>query len=110
MFSRPLDPVGNVPYSCTAMAQKTTRIEARLTAQQRDQIERAAALADETLSGFLIAAAVERAEAVFEQTSTTVVPADYFDDLLARIDQPDSAPGLRKAVRRARRGRHIAER
>ena len=91
------------------MAQKTTRIEARLSPRQRDQIERAAALADESVSSFLIAAAVERAEAVFEQTSTTAVPADYFDQLLATIDQPDSAPRLRKAVRRARRSGRIDE-
>jgi uncharacterized protein (DUF1778 family) len=89
------------------MAQKTTRIEARLTPQERAQIERAAALAGESVSTFLIGAAVARAEAVFENTSTTVVPADYFDELLATIDQPDPAPRLQEAVRRARRSGRI---
>ena len=43
-----------------AMAQKTTRIEARLSPRQRDQIERAAVLAMRALE--FVAAAVERPE------------------------------------------------
>lgn len=109
MPSWPLDPNGATPYICTEMAQKTTRIEARLSPREREQIGRAAALVDESLSTFLVSAAVERAEHVFEQTSTTVVPADYFDELLATIDEPEPAPRLREAVRRARRSGRIAQ-
>ncbi len=102
----PLDPAVNVPYIRTDMAEKTTRLEARLTPEQRAQIDHAAALAGEPVSTFVIAAAIERAAAVVDRTATTVIPAAYFDELLATIDSPDEAPRLSRAAKAAEgRGR-----
>jgi uncharacterized protein (DUF1778 family) len=77
------------------MARKVKRVEARLTSVQRRQIEQAAALAGEPLSGFIVAAALERAESVVAQLATTIVPATYFDRLLASLDDPEQAPDSR---------------
>lgn len=90
------------------MAVKAERVEARLTPVQRRQIEQAAALAGESVSGFIVLAALERAESVVVERATTVVTADYFDQLVASLDQPDEAPRLARATRTARRRRRIA--
>ena len=42
--------------------------------------------------------------------ATTVVPADYFADLLAALDEPEAAPQLAKAVKRSRRTARITAR
>lgn len=90
------------------MAAKAQRLEARLTADQRRQIEQAAALAGESVSSFVVLAALERAESVVVEQATTVVPATYFDRLVASLDEPDDAPRLARAARAARRRRRIA--
>lgn len=89
------------------MATKAERVEARLTTLQRRQIEQAAALAGESVSSFMVLAALERAESVVVEQATTVVPAAYFDQLVASLDQPDDAPRLARAARAARRRRRI---
>ena len=58
----------------------------------------------------MVGAAVERAEEIIATTTTTVVPADYFDGLLAALDEPDAAPQLAKAAKRSRRSARISER
>lgn len=90
------------------MATKAERVEARLTSVQRRQIEQAASLAGESVSGFIVLAALERAESVVVERATTVVAADYFDQLVASLDQPDEASRLARAARTARRRRRIA--
>ncbi len=90
------------------MAAKAERVEARLTPVQRRQIEQAASLAGESVSGFMVLAALERAESVVVERATTVVAADYFDQLVASLDQPEEAPGLARAARAARRRSRIA--
>jgi uncharacterized protein (DUF1778 family) len=85
------------------MAAKLDRLEARLTSAQRREIERAAALASESISSFVVTAAVQRAEAVVSERSATVVPAAYFDRLVASLDEPDGAPGLARVARATRR-------
>jgi len=86
------------------MAVKSDRVEARLSPDQRDRIERAATLAEESISSFMVSAAVQRAEAVIADHSSTVVPSDYFDQLLAALDAgPESSPRLAAAAQRSRR-------
>ncbi|MGE4428629.1 MAG: DUF1778 domain-containing protein [Solirubrobacteraceae bacterium] len=87
---------------------KAERIEARLTATQRREIELAAGMAGESVSAFMVAAALDRAGDLVGTHATTVVPADYFDALAAALDRPDDAPGLRRAVDEARRHGRIA--
>jgi uncharacterized protein (DUF1778 family) len=89
------------------MAAKSDRLEARLTSAQRLEIERAATLASESVSSFVVTAAVQRAEALVSEHSSTVVPAAYFDRLLASLDEPDEAPRLARAVSGARRRSQI---
>lgn len=85
------------------MATKTNRLEARVSPEDRARIEHAAAVSGVSVSAFMVSAAVERAEEVIAESQRTTVPADFFDHLLATLDEPDPAPALAKAARRARR-------
>lgn len=92
------------------MAVKAGRFEARLSEEERDRIEHAAAATGESMSAFVVGAAVERAEEVIAAATTTAVPTDYFDALLAALDEAEAAPRLAKAARRAKRKPRIAAR
>ncbi|MFW6090467.1 MAG: DUF1778 domain-containing protein [Actinomycetota bacterium] len=92
------------------MAVKTDRLEARLSPDERERIERAASTAGLSVSAFMVGAAVERADEIIAAATTTVAPADYFDGLLAALDEPDHAPRLAKAAKRSRRASRIAAR
>lgn len=85
------------------MATKTDRLEARLTPAERREIEWAATLASESVSSFVVTAAVQRAGAIVAAEVSTAMPADYFDRLLTSLEAPDSAPKLQRAARRAAR-------
>lgn len=89
------------------MATRSERVEARLSRDERRRIDRAARLAGQSVSSFLVAAAVEKAEQVITASAVTVVPADYFDRLLSALDEPERAPRLERAARRARARRPI---
>lgn len=85
---------------------KTKRIEFRVEPEKELSIRRAAALVDETLSSFLVTAALNRAEQVSAEASTTVVPGDFFDALHAALDeQPQPNEALARTARRSRRVR-----
>lgn len=56
---------------------KTTRLETRLTTEQREQIGPAA-----------------------PEQASTVVPSKYFDDLAGTLDEPHSALRIRRAAKR----------
>lgn len=71
------------------MAVKAERLEARLTSTERKQIEQAAALAGESVSSFVVLAALDRADILVRERASTVVPADYFDQLVASLDEPE---------------------
>lgn len=90
------------------MAVRTERVEARVSPDERERIERAAVFAGESMSAFMVSAAVQRADDVIAERSATVVPADYFDELLAALDEPaERAPRLAAAAKKARRQRRI---
>jgi len=91
-----------------AVTVKSDRIEARLLAEQLAAIDRAAASEGVSRSAFVVTAAVERAERVISAESITRVPASFFDDLVAALDQPTSAPRLARAAKRARLASRIA--
>jgi uncharacterized protein (DUF1778 family) len=79
---------------------KSDRVEARLSRDERDRIGRAAA--------FIVLAAVQRADEVIAEQSSTVVPSDYFDQLLAALDEaPEPSPRLAVAAKRSRRQSRI---
>ncbi|MGA2453124.1 MAG: DUF1778 domain-containing protein [Solirubrobacteraceae bacterium] len=89
------------------MAAKAERLEARLTSTERKQIEQAAALAGESVSSFVVLAALDRADILVQQQVSTVVPAAYFDQLVASLDEPDEAPSLARAAAKAGRRKRI---
>ena len=71
------------------MAAATARLEFRVTPVHKAMIERAAKLSGEPVTAFARGAAEERAERVLrEHDATTVVPAGFFDDLIAALDAP----------------------
>jgi len=92
------------------MAVKTDRLEARLSPHERERIEQAASSAGLSVSAFMVDAAVERADEIIAAATTTVVPADYFDSLLAALDEPEPAPQLTKAAKRSRRSPRVTTR
>jgi uncharacterized protein (DUF1778 family) len=90
------------------MAVKTDRVEMRVSPEQRDRIERAAALSGASMSSFVVAAAVRRADEVISEHASTVVPVDYFDKLLAALNEPaEPSPRLQAAARAAQKRRRI---
>ena len=80
------------------MPTKTDRIEARASIDERNLIDRDAALEGRSVSSFVVAAALDRADAVISAHDTTTVPTSYFDRLLAALDTPDDAPTLQRAA------------
>jgi uncharacterized protein (DUF1778 family) len=89
------------------VAAKAERLEARLTSTQHKQIEQAAALAGESVSSFVVLAALDRADILVRERASTVVPAAYFDRLAESLDQPEDVPKLARAAARAKRRRRI---
>jgi uncharacterized protein (DUF1778 family) len=89
------------------MAARAERLEARLTSTQRKQIEQAAALAGESVSSFVVLAALDRADILVREQASTVVPAASLDQLLVSLEQPDEAPRLAQAATKAERRRRI---
>jgi len=85
------------------VAPKSDRVEARLSPDEREQILRAAGFRGVSMSSFIVAAAVEKADEVISQHTVSRVPADYFDRLLQALDDPDPAPVMERAAQRARR-------
>lgn len=90
------------------MAVKTERMEARVSSEERDRIERAASASGLSVSAFIVSAAVDRAEQVMSTITTTSVPSDYFEDLLSALDEAGPAPRLAKAATDVRRRGRIA--
>jgi uncharacterized protein (DUF1778 family) len=85
-------------------ASISARFEFRLRADAKRRIEQAAELLHESASDFARTAAEERAERVLrEHMLMTVVPAEFFEDLLRALDAPAKPnEALKAAARRAR--------
>ena len=92
------------------MAIKTERIEARLSTDERALIERAAVTSGTSVSAFLVRAAVDRADEIIATSKATVVPVDYFDRLLAALDEPDVTPRLAEVATRVLQNARITAR
>ena len=86
------------------MMAQSARLEFRVRPETKEQIEDAAKLAGLPVSDFVRAAAEERADQVLRDLGLmTLVPADFFDSLLAALDAPANPnPALIKAARRRR--------
>lgn len=82
----------------------SARLEVRVRPVDKARLERAAALADVPVSEFVRSAVEERTDRVLkEHESRTVVPSEFFDELLAALDFSDAPnPALARAAQRAR--------
>ena len=81
----------------------TARIEFRVRPETRERIEQAAALVHLPVSEFVRASAEQRADEVLRAERVTAVPADFFDQLVAALDDPPVPNDrLRRAAGRAR--------
>ena len=82
------------------------RLNFRVRPDTEQRLRSAAAACSETLTDFVISAAEERASDVLDKH--TLVPASYFDGLLAALDRPATASDrLRAAAQRSRRFKQI---
>jgi uncharacterized protein (DUF1778 family) len=63
---------------------KSARIELRAEPEQEERIRTAARLINQSITTFVVTAALERADEVIATWSTTTVPAEFFDQLLAK--------------------------
>jgi uncharacterized protein (DUF1778 family) len=85
---------------------KTARIELRAEPEQEERIRAAARLVNQSMTSFMVTAAVEKADEVIATWSTTTVSAEFFDELLAALDAPaQNNVALNKAARRHRAAR-----
>ena len=89
------------PAEGVRMAARTDRIEARIEPERAERIRFASRLVDESTSAFMVRAAADRAERVIAEHQFTEVDDDYFDRLLAALDEPArSLTPLADAARR----------
>jgi uncharacterized protein (DUF1778 family) len=86
-------------------ANASNRFEFRIRADSKRRIEHAASLVHESASDFVRVAAERRAEEILrERDVVTVVPADFFDQLLSALDQePQPNAALARGAAAARR-------
>jgi uncharacterized protein (DUF1778 family) len=82
----------------------SARLEFRVRPETKSLIERAAELSNEQVSEFARSAAEEKAlRVISEHEVTTVVPPEFFNDLLAALDGPPTPnAALARAAKRAR--------
>ena len=85
---------------------KTARIELRAEPEQEERIRTASRLVNQSITSFVLTAAVDRADVVIANWSTTTVSAEFFDDMLAALDAPAKRnEALSAAARRHRSAR-----
>lgn len=85
------------------MATRSERIEARIDPDRASRIRCAAELAHASVSAFVVEAAVERAERILVEHHSATVPSQFFDRLLAALDEPPvSVSSIEKAAERRR--------
>lgn len=82
----------------------SARFEFRLRPEAKQRIEQAAELVHESTSDFARSAVEERANRVLqEHLVATVVPADFFEELMRALDAPaDPNAALKAAARHTR--------
>ena len=89
-------------------ATRTSRIELRAEPARERRIRYAAELSRQSVTAFVLEAAVRRAEEVIATSSATIVPARFFDSLYRALDQPPRPS--RTLARRATSRRHVVQR
>jgi uncharacterized protein (DUF1778 family) len=85
------------------MAVKTRRIEMRADPESEQRITQAAAARQQSVSTFVLAAAVREADMVLARADVTLMPAAQFDALMDSLEISDQAPRLLQAASQPRR-------
>lgn len=70
------------------MGRRTEQVSARVDPARMDRIRYASALQSSSVSSFMVDAAYQKAQEVIAESRTTLVPTDYFDRLIAALDEP----------------------
>ena len=93
------------------MGNRSERIEARIEPARVERIRFASQLVEESMSSFVVQAAIERAERIIDERTFTTVDDEYFDKLLASLDEPAKPiPALQRAVRKNAKSRAFVQR
>lgn len=74
--------------TATRTSQKTARIDIRLTSEQRELIERAAALTGSTLTQWTAQQLMEAAQRDIETRTRLALESEAFDAFQAALDEP----------------------
>lgn len=72
----------------------------RVSSERAELIRQAAAARGESVTGFVLAAATRAAERELEVERETLVPATFFEQLLAALDAEDEVPTELQALGR----------
>jgi uncharacterized protein (DUF1778 family) len=82
-------------------SQRRARINMRVSERQERLLRAAAELSGETLTGFVLGVATERAEHVLERARRIDLSAEAFDRFIAALDAPvEEMPTLRRYARK----------
>lgn len=79
---------GVLPYA-GGMAEKTARLDLRLTESQKHLIEQAAEISGSTLAGFVISELVGAASSVVARSRSLVLDAQDWKMFVAALEAPD---------------------
>jgi uncharacterized protein (DUF1778 family) len=83
------------------VGNRTEQLAARVDPARMERIRYASALQSTTVSAFVVEAAYDKAEQVIDEHRSTLVASDYFDHLLAALDEPPRIiPELAAAVQK----------
>ncbi len=72
--------------STTGIQQKNSRFDMRLTAEQRNEIERAAAIKGKSLTQWSLDNLLESARRDIEEEATTLLSKQAFEDFMRILD------------------------
>ena len=92
------------------MSARTDRVEARLAPDERERIRSAAELRHTSTSSFMVSAALEKADEVLTSFRVTAVPSEYFDQLLATLDDTSTISELERVAKTTHDGRVFSRR
>lgn len=98
--ARPLDTEGSTTHANhrTLYGTTTTRLEMRVPTDRAELIREAVAARGESITGFVLGAATRAAEAALAFEHETLVPPDFFEQLLAALDTDDEIPAELQAL------------
>lgn len=82
------DLYGVLPYDA-GMAEKTARLDLRLTNEQKVLIEQAAEISGSTLAGFAIAQLTDAASQIVARSRSVVLDAEDWDIFVSALDASD---------------------